>query len=113
MFIRPGRERTGLGREQPTGQFLHVVGDSNPAQPSMVPAAGGSLGGISCLDSSSLPVDWDGALEQKPTRDIAIERRWAWLQLCIRLCWLQQRTLPFAQGQLVAIEIAHKYSTAL
>ena len=77
----------------PLSPNMHALGDRNPAQPSVVPAAGASLGGISCLDFSSLPVDWNGGLEQIPEREIAAERRWAWLQPYNPLCWLHQHIL--------------------
>ena len=76
----------------PLSPNTHAMGDRNPAQPSVVPAAGGSLVGMSCLDFSSLPVNWNGGLEQIPEREIAAERRWAWLQLCILLCWSHLHT---------------------
>ena len=59
----------------PLSPNMHAMADRHPAQPSVVPAAGGSLDGFSCLDFSSLPVDWNGGLEQIPERGIATERR--------------------------------------
>ena len=59
----------------PLSPNMHAMADRHPAQPSVVPAAGSSLDGIRCLDFSSLPVDWNGGLEQVPERGIATERR--------------------------------------
>ena len=76
----------------PLSPNMRATGDRNPAQPLVAPAAGGSLGGISCLGLNSLPVDWNGGLEQIPERGIATERRQAWLQLCILFLCLHRQT---------------------